>query len=105
METSLRELTTLGLKNAENLAIPSTRNDVMMQTAFLFTVVGTTGFLGILAGQLPGVVHQVEVLDTKLNTKFEIHRVVPSENPSEIVRNPFVRTMSEIGAWFLRFLG
>ncbi|KAK6150504.1 hypothetical protein DH2020_015436 [Rehmannia glutinosa] len=48
--TSLRELTSLGLKNAENLAIPSTRNDA----AFLFTVVGTTGFLGILAGQLPG---------------------------------------------------
>ncbi|KAG6399699.1 hypothetical protein SASPL_141180 [Salvia splendens] len=48
--TSLRELTTLGLKNAENLAIPSTRNDA----AFLFTVVGSTGFLGILAGQLPG---------------------------------------------------
>ncbi|XP_076911540.1 uncharacterized protein LOC143569544 isoform X1 [Bidens hawaiensis] len=52
--TSLRELTTLGLKNAENLAIPSVRNDVMMQAAFLFTVVGTTGFLGVLAGQLPG---------------------------------------------------
>ncbi|KAL8211282.1 hypothetical protein R6Q57_005719 [Mikania cordata] len=48
--TSLRELTTLGMKNAENLAIPSVRNDA----AFLFTVVGTTGFLGILAGQLPG---------------------------------------------------
>ncbi|KAF8364792.1 hypothetical protein HHK36_033231 [Tetracentron sinense] len=49
--TSLRELTTLGIKNAENLAIPSVRNDA----AFLFTVVGTTGFLGVLAGQLPGV--------------------------------------------------
>ncbi|GER48982.1 2-hydroxychromene-2-carboxylate isomerase [Striga asiatica] len=48
--TSLRELTSLGIKNAENLAIPSTRNDA----AFLFTVVGTTGFLGVLAGQLPG---------------------------------------------------
>ncbi|CAN1190301.1 hypothetical protein LINPERPRIM_LOCUS40212 [Linum perenne] len=48
--TSLRELTTLGIKNAENLAIPSVRNDA----AFLFTVVGTTGFLGVLAGQLPG---------------------------------------------------
>ncbi|KAG8383447.1 hypothetical protein BUALT_Bualt04G0014200 [Buddleja alternifolia] len=48
--TSLRELTSLGIKNAENLAIPSVRNDA----AFLFTVVGTTGFLGILAGQLPG---------------------------------------------------
>ncbi|PON58744.1 Transmembrane protein [Parasponia andersonii] len=48
--TSLRELTTLGIKNAENLAIPSVRNDA----AFLFTVVGTTGFSGVLAGQLPG---------------------------------------------------
>lgn len=48
--TSLRELTTLGIKNAENLAIPSVRNDA----AFLATVVGTTGFLGVLAGQLPG---------------------------------------------------
>jgi hypothetical protein len=27
-QTSLRELTTLGIKNAENLAIPSVRNDV-----------------------------------------------------------------------------
>lgn len=26
-----------------------------MQAAFLATVVGTTGFLGVLAGQLPGV--------------------------------------------------
>lgn len=48
--TSLRELTTLGMQNAENLAIPSVRNDA----AFLFTVVGTTGFLGVIAGQLPG---------------------------------------------------
>eukprot|EP00262_Sarcandra_glabra_P022052 TRINITY_DN957_c0_g1_i3.p1 TRINITY_DN957_c0_g1~~TRINITY_DN957_c0_g1_i3.p1 ORF type:complete len:334 (-),score=74.58 TRINITY_DN957_c0_g1_i3:70-1044(-) len=48
--TYLRELTSLGIKNAENLAIPSIRNDA----AFLFTVVGTTGFLGVLAGQLPG---------------------------------------------------
>lgn len=48
--TSLRELTTLGIKNAENLAIPSVRNDA----AFLFTVVGSTGFLALLAGQLPG---------------------------------------------------
>ncbi|KAF2284181.1 hypothetical protein GH714_019830 [Hevea brasiliensis] len=45
--TSVRELTTLGIKNAENLAIPSVRNDA----AFLFTVVGTTGFLGVLAGR------------------------------------------------------
>ncbi|KAK7399472.1 hypothetical protein VNO78_10655 [Psophocarpus tetragonolobus] len=49
--TSLRELTSLGIKNTENLAIPSVRNDA----AFLFTVVGTTGFFAVLAGQLPGV--------------------------------------------------
>ncbi|PIN13806.1 hypothetical protein CDL12_13577 [Handroanthus impetiginosus] len=48
--TSLRELTSIGIKNAENLAIPSARNDA----ALLFTVVGVTGFLGVLAGQLPG---------------------------------------------------
>lgn len=48
--TSLRELTSLGIKNAETLAIPSVRNDA----AFLATVVGTTGFLAVLAGQLPG---------------------------------------------------
>ncbi|KAM5577458.1 hypothetical protein ABKV19_008018 [Rosa sericea] len=48
--TSLRELTSLGIKNAETLAVPSVRNDA----AFLFTVVGTTGFIGLLAGQLPG---------------------------------------------------
>uniref|UniRef100_A0A0D9WA56 Uncharacterized protein n=1 Tax=Leersia perrieri TaxID=77586 RepID=A0A0D9WA56_9ORYZ len=57
--TSLRELTTLGIKNAENLAIPSVRNDVrpvpqLANAAFLFTVVGSTGFLAVLAGQLPG---------------------------------------------------
>ncbi|KAI3753479.1 hypothetical protein L2E82_25533 [Cichorium intybus] len=44
--TSLRELAILGMKNAENVAIPSVRNDA----AFLFIVVGTTGFLGVLAG-------------------------------------------------------
>ncbi|KAM7261631.1 hypothetical protein ACFE04_020708 [Oxalis oulophora] len=48
--TSVRELTSLGIINAENLAIPSVRNDA----AFLFTVVGTTGLLGILTSQLPG---------------------------------------------------
>ncbi|XP_065874992.1 uncharacterized protein [Euphorbia lathyris] len=48
--TSLRELTNLGMKNAENLAIPSVRNDA----AFLVTVVGTTSVLGVLTGQLPG---------------------------------------------------
>ncbi|XP_039123961.1 uncharacterized protein LOC120260534 isoform X4 [Dioscorea cayenensis subsp. rotundata] len=50
LHTSLRELTTIGIKNAENLAIPSVRNDA----AFLFTVVGTTSFVAVLAGQLPG---------------------------------------------------
>lgn len=29
--------------------------DLIVQAAFLFTVVGTTGFLAVLAGQLPGV--------------------------------------------------
>ncbi|XP_050205827.1 uncharacterized protein LOC126655628 [Mercurialis annua] len=48
--TSIRELTNLGIKNAENLAIPSVRNDA----AFLVTVVGSTSFLAVLAGQLPG---------------------------------------------------
>ncbi|RAL44008.1 hypothetical protein DM860_014145 [Cuscuta australis] len=48
--TPVRELAMLGIKNAENLGIPSVRNDA----AFLFTVVGTTGFLAVLAGQLPG---------------------------------------------------
>ncbi|KAJ0988584.1 hypothetical protein J5N97_006940 [Dioscorea zingiberensis] len=58
--TSLRELTTLGIKNAENLAIPSVRNDA----AFLFTVVGTTGFLGVIAGQLPGLMPTVVICRT-----------------------------------------
>ena len=35
-QTSLRELTTLGIKNAENLAIPSVRNDVSFQNFFLY---------------------------------------------------------------------
>ncbi|KAL9229692.1 hypothetical protein vseg_005131 [Gypsophila vaccaria] len=48
--TSLRELTTLGIKNAENLAIPSVRNDA----AFLTTVVGVSGAVAVLASQLPG---------------------------------------------------
>ncbi|BAT11080.1 Os10g0446800, partial [Oryza sativa Japonica Group] len=46
--TSLQELTTLGIKHVENLAIPSVRNDA----AFFFTVVGSTRFLPIRAGQL-----------------------------------------------------
>eukprot|EP00252_Welwitschia_mirabilis_P010310 TRINITY_DN23504_c0_g1_i1.p1 TRINITY_DN23504_c0_g1~~TRINITY_DN23504_c0_g1_i1.p1 ORF type:complete len:278 (+),score=53.75 TRINITY_DN23504_c0_g1_i1:364-1197(+) len=49
-QTFLRELSSLGIKNPENLAIPSVRNDA----AFLFSVVGSTGFLAVLAGQLPG---------------------------------------------------
>lgn len=35
-QTSLRELTTLGIKNAENLAIPSVRNDVSIEATTLF---------------------------------------------------------------------
>lgn len=34
-QTSLRELTTLGIKNAETLAIPSVRNDVSSSLFFL----------------------------------------------------------------------
>ncbi|KAI5074663.1 hypothetical protein GOP47_0010624 [Adiantum capillus-veneris] len=48
--TFIRELTTLGIKNAEKLAIPSVRDDA----TFLFTVVGVTSALAVLAGQLPG---------------------------------------------------
>jgi 5-carboxymethyl-2-hydroxymuconate isomerase len=48
--TFIRELTTMGIKNAEELAIPSVRNDA----AFLGTVVGVTGFVAVVAGQLPG---------------------------------------------------
>lgn len=32
---------------------------LVVQAAFLFTVVGTTGFLAVLAGQLPGVLPQL----------------------------------------------
>jgi hypothetical protein len=42
-QTSLRELTTLGLKNAENLAIPSVRNDVSIyrtHTLIAFVALG-----------------------------------------------------------------
>ncbi|MCO5558852.1 hypothetical protein L7F22_012441 [Adiantum nelumboides] len=48
--TFVRELTTLGIKNAEKLGIPSVRDDA----AFLWTVVGVTSVLAVLAGQLPG---------------------------------------------------
>lgn len=48
--TFIRELTTLGIKNAEKLGIPSVRDDA----AFLWTVVGITSLLAVLAGQLPG---------------------------------------------------
>ncbi|XWS29461.1 hypothetical protein CRYUN_Cryun24cG0031300 [Craigia yunnanensis] len=36
--TSLRELTTLGIKNAENLAIPSVRNDLTWSVKLFFNV-------------------------------------------------------------------
>lgn len=42
-QTSLRELTTLGIKNAENLAIPSVRNDVSI---YFLTWVWTISFYG-----------------------------------------------------------
>eukprot|EP00271_Cylindrocystis_brebissonii_P005113 TRINITY_DN17058_c0_g1_i1.p1 TRINITY_DN17058_c0_g1~~TRINITY_DN17058_c0_g1_i1.p1 ORF type:complete len:360 (-),score=57.72 TRINITY_DN17058_c0_g1_i1:555-1634(-) len=48
--TFIRELSSVGIKNAEELAIPSVRNDV----AFLAYVVGGTSILAVAAGQLPG---------------------------------------------------
>lgn len=48
--TFIRELTTLGIKNAEKLGAPSVRDDV----TFLLTVVGSTSLLAILASRLPG---------------------------------------------------
>jgi hypothetical protein len=48
--TFMNELTRLGIKNAEELAIPSVRNDA----AFLITVVGVTSVVAVAAGQLPG---------------------------------------------------
>lgn len=41
-QTSLRELTTLGIKNAENLAIPSVRNDVSVNNCYAATLDGFT---------------------------------------------------------------
>ncbi|KAJ6305378.1 hypothetical protein OIU78_020838 [Salix suchowensis] len=52
-QTSLRELTSLGIKNAENLAIPSVRNDQCRQL-FFSQWWEQQAFLGVLAGQLPG---------------------------------------------------
>lgn len=48
--TFMTELTRLGIKNAEELAIPSTRNDAV----FLASVVGVTSVIAVAAGQLPG---------------------------------------------------
>ena len=47
--TFMNELTRLGIKDAEELAISSVRNGV----AFLITVVGVTGVVAVAAGQLP----------------------------------------------------
>ena len=41
-QTSLRELTSLGIKNAENLAIPSVRNDVSVDNCYSATLNGCT---------------------------------------------------------------
>ena len=41
-QTSLRELTSLGIKNAENLAIPSVRNDVSFSEVLYFLVSNAT---------------------------------------------------------------
>lgn len=48
--TFMTELTRLGIKNAEELAIPSVRNDAV----FLASVVGVTSVIAVAAGQLPG---------------------------------------------------
>ena len=48
--TFMTELTRIGIKNAEELAIPSVRNDA----TFLATVVGVTSVIAVAAGQLPG---------------------------------------------------
>ena len=87
-QTYIRELAAMGLKNPENLAIPSVRNNVRMhwhvvhgnrknfkrfrddipknclffQVAFLVTVVGSTSFIALLAGQLPGVQNSYTML-------------------------------------------
>ncbi|CAI5484878.1 unnamed protein product [Closterium sp. Yama58-4] len=47
---SVRELTQVGIKNAEKLAVSSVRNDAL----FLATVVGTTSILALAGSQLPG---------------------------------------------------
>jgi hypothetical protein len=53
-----------------------------MQAAFLFTVVGTTGFLAVLAGQLPGVLlfpwHLLYVLSDKMSIE-DLNHGVPSK--------------------------
>ncbi|GAQ85236.1 hypothetical protein KFL_002250160 [Klebsormidium nitens] len=45
-----RELATMGIKNPEALAIPTSQNDL----AFLVTVVGVTSVVAVAAGFLPG---------------------------------------------------
>lgn len=48
--TFMTELTRLGIKNAEELAVPSVRNDAV----FLASVVGVTSVIAVAAGFLPG---------------------------------------------------
>jgi hypothetical protein len=45
----------------------------VIQAAFLFTVVGTTGFLGVLAGQLPGVTLIISLFLCMYAQKFLYH--------------------------------
>lgn len=52
-QTTLRELTTLGIKNAENLAIPSVRNDVSSSLTSLHLVCYLLEFL-VLRWQIVG---------------------------------------------------
>ncbi|KAH9718303.1 hypothetical protein KPL71_022168 [Citrus sinensis] len=96
--TTLRELTLLGIKNAENLAIPSVRNDA----AFLFTVVGITGFLGVLAGQLPGF-RQLQA--TCLTYTQKLQFTIPLPQPLDISSSVFVAdTCSQDWGFFTPYL-
>lgn len=63
MQTSLRELTTLGIKNAENLAIPSVRNDVIL-------------FVSAITFEISSRVHcRVWVPDQRTKSKSSIHQL------------------------------
>lgn len=48
------------------------------QAAFLFTVVGTTGFIGLLAGQLPGVIwlYLIFSVSAHINYRLRIFNIM-----------------------------